>query len=75
MTTMSPDLDTPFALARYREGDAARIGLVVGDRIRAARPTRWAPTPSTASSRTPTGAGSRRSQRLTANGCRSPTSR
>ena len=30
MTTMSLDLDTPFALARYREGAEARLGLVVG---------------------------------------------
>jgi 2-keto-4-pentenoate hydratase/2-oxohepta-3-ene-1,7-dioic acid hydratase in catechol pathway len=34
MTTMSLDPGTPFALARYREGAAVRLGLVVGDRIR-----------------------------------------
>jgi 2,4-diketo-3-deoxy-L-fuconate hydrolase len=31
----SPDrLEAPFALARFREGDAVALGLVVGDRIR-----------------------------------------
>jgi 2,4-diketo-3-deoxy-L-fuconate hydrolase len=34
MTTMSLDLGTPFALARYRQGAEARLGLVAGDRIR-----------------------------------------
>ncbi|WP_333783423.1 hypothetical protein [Microbacterium sp. ET2] len=31
MTTPPP---APFALARYREGDSVRLGLVAGDRIR-----------------------------------------
>lgn len=34
MTTTSAGLTTPFALARYRDGDAVRLGLVAGDRIR-----------------------------------------
>ncbi|HTH06370.1 MAG TPA: fumarylacetoacetate hydrolase family protein [Ilumatobacteraceae bacterium] len=34
MTTKSLGPDTPFALARYREGAETRLGLVVGDRIR-----------------------------------------
>lgn len=33
MTTTSNRLAAPFALARYRDGDAVRLGLVVGDRI------------------------------------------
>jgi 2-keto-4-pentenoate hydratase/2-oxohepta-3-ene-1,7-dioic acid hydratase in catechol pathway len=33
MTTLSPPV-TPFAIARYREGDGVTLGLVVGDRIR-----------------------------------------
>src|SRR5688572_26501522 len=35
MTTTSDGLTAPFALARYRDGDAVRLGLVAGDRIRA----------------------------------------
>lgn len=31
-------LDAPFALARYREGDRASLGLVAGDRIRPVGP-------------------------------------
>jgi len=31
----STGLTAPFALARYREGDSVRLGLVAGDRIRA----------------------------------------
>ena len=27
-------LDAPFALARFRDGDAVALGLVAGDRIR-----------------------------------------
>ncbi|GAA3922715.1 fumarylacetoacetate hydrolase family protein [Microbacterium invictum] len=34
MTTTSHRMTAPFALARYREGDATRVALVVGDRIR-----------------------------------------
>ncbi|WP_448719724.1 fumarylacetoacetate hydrolase family protein [Microbacterium natoriense] len=34
MTTTSAGLTAPFALARYRDGDAVRLGLVAGDRIR-----------------------------------------
>jgi 2-keto-4-pentenoate hydratase/2-oxohepta-3-ene-1,7-dioic acid hydratase in catechol pathway len=33
MTTTSSGPDAPFALARYREGDSVRLGLVVADRI------------------------------------------
>lgn len=35
MTTTSAGLTAPFALARYRDGDSVRLGLVAGDRIRA----------------------------------------
>ncbi|MFF2486658.1 fumarylacetoacetate hydrolase family protein [Microbacterium sp. NPDC058062] len=35
MTTSSHGLTAPFALARYRDGDSVRLGLVAGDRIRA----------------------------------------
>lgn len=34
MTTTSAGLTAPIALARYRDGDAVRLGLVAGDRIR-----------------------------------------
>lgn len=34
MTTTSAHLTAPFALARFRDGDAVRLGLVAGDRIR-----------------------------------------
>lgn len=34
MTTTSHTLTAPFALARYRQGDARRLGLVAADRIR-----------------------------------------
>lgn len=34
MTTSSGQLEAPFALARYREGGAVRLGLIAGDRIR-----------------------------------------
>ncbi|WP_439592896.1 fumarylacetoacetate hydrolase family protein [Microbacterium sp.] len=34
MTTTSAGLTAPFALARYRVGDTARVGLVAGERIR-----------------------------------------
>lgn len=34
MTTTSSGLTAPFALARYRDGDGVRLGLVAGDRIR-----------------------------------------
>ena len=34
MTTRSAGLTAPFAIARYREGDAVSLGLVAGDRIR-----------------------------------------
>ncbi|WP_105565879.1 fumarylacetoacetate hydrolase family protein [Microbacterium halophytorum] len=32
--TSRPPLDNDFALARYRDGDSTRLGLVAGDRIR-----------------------------------------
>jgi 2,4-diketo-3-deoxy-L-fuconate hydrolase len=35
MTTTSAGLTAPFALARFRDGDSVRLGLVAGDRIRA----------------------------------------
>ena len=35
MTSSSAGLTAPFALARFREGDGATLGLVAGDRIRA----------------------------------------
>ncbi|MDT0143550.1 fumarylacetoacetate hydrolase family protein [Microbacterium sp. PRC9] len=35
MTTSSHGLTAPFALARFRDGDSVRLGLVAGDRIRA----------------------------------------
>lgn len=35
MTTSHRTLDNRFALARFRDGDTARLGLVAGDRIRA----------------------------------------
>ncbi|MDR7183830.1 2-keto-4-pentenoate hydratase/2-oxohepta-3-ene-1,7-dioic acid hydratase in catechol pathway [Microbacterium trichothecenolyticum] len=35
MTTSSRGLTAPFALARFRDGDSVRLGLVAGDRIRA----------------------------------------
>jgi 2,4-diketo-3-deoxy-L-fuconate hydrolase len=38
MTTSSAGLTAPIALARYRDGDAVRLGLVAGDRIRALGP-------------------------------------
>ncbi|WP_243075340.1 fumarylacetoacetate hydrolase family protein [Microbacterium sp. SS28] len=38
MTTTSAGLTAPFALARYRDGDSVRLGLVAGDRIRALSP-------------------------------------
>jgi 2-keto-4-pentenoate hydratase/2-oxohepta-3-ene-1,7-dioic acid hydratase in catechol pathway len=38
MTTTSTGPESPFALARYREGDAVRLGLVAGDRIRPLAP-------------------------------------
>jgi 2,4-diketo-3-deoxy-L-fuconate hydrolase len=31
---MTTGPDAPFALARYRDGEAVRLGLVAGDRIR-----------------------------------------
>ncbi|ODT11171.1 MAG: hydrolase [Microbacterium sp. SCN 70-18] len=34
MTTTSTGPDAPFALARYRDADAVRVGVVAGDRIR-----------------------------------------
>lgn len=34
MTTSSAGLTAPFALARFRDGDAVHLGLVAGDRIR-----------------------------------------
>lgn len=34
MTTSSEGLTAPFALARFRDGDSVRPGLVAGDRIR-----------------------------------------
>lgn len=34
MTTTSIGPDAPFALARYRDADAVRVGVVAGDRIR-----------------------------------------
>lgn len=34
-TTSTAGLTAPFALARYRDGDSVRLGLVAGDRIRA----------------------------------------
>lgn len=34
MTTTSLPLEIPFALARYRDGDAVRLAIVVGDRLR-----------------------------------------
>ena len=34
MTTSSQGLTAPFALARFRDGDSVRLGLVAGDRIR-----------------------------------------
>lgn len=34
MTTTSAGLTAPFALARYRDGEAVRLGLVADDRIR-----------------------------------------
>ena len=34
MTTTSDGMTAPFALARYRDGDAVRLGLVADDRIR-----------------------------------------
>ena len=33
--TTTPHLDAPFALARFRDGDSVRLGLVKGRRIRA----------------------------------------
>jgi 2-keto-4-pentenoate hydratase/2-oxohepta-3-ene-1,7-dioic acid hydratase in catechol pathway len=38
MTTTSTGPEAPFALARYREGDTVRLGLVAADRI---RPLTW----------------------------------
>jgi 2-keto-4-pentenoate hydratase/2-oxohepta-3-ene-1,7-dioic acid hydratase in catechol pathway len=38
MTTTSTAPDAPFALARYREGDAVCLGLVAADRIRPLTP-------------------------------------
>ncbi len=38
MTTMSRGLTAPFALARYRDGESGRLGLVSGDRIRKLTP-------------------------------------
>ncbi|MEV5069956.1 fumarylacetoacetate hydrolase family protein [Microbacterium sp. LMI12-1-1.1] len=38
MTTTSTGPDAPFALARYREGDAVRLGLVAADRTRPLTP-------------------------------------
>ncbi|MEU1971457.1 fumarylacetoacetate hydrolase family protein [Microbacterium sp. NPDC019599] len=35
MTTTSDGLTAPFALARFRDGEDVRLGLVAGDRIRA----------------------------------------
>ena len=75
MTTMSLDLGTPFALARYREGADARLGLVAGDRIRpldadGARRRR----PQRASSPHPDWDRlARARQTATASGCRWPT--
>jgi 2,4-diketo-3-deoxy-L-fuconate hydrolase len=34
MTTTSTGVSAPFALARYRDGDRVRLGLVAGERIR-----------------------------------------
>ncbi|QIG39196.1 fumarylacetoacetate hydrolase family protein [Microbacterium sp. 4R-513] len=34
MTTTSAGLTAPFALARFRDGDSVRLGLVAGERIR-----------------------------------------
>ncbi len=34
-TTSTAGMTAPFALARYRDGDSVRLGLVAGDRVRA----------------------------------------
>ena len=79
MTTSSAGLTAPIALARYRDGDAVRLGLVAGDRIRPIGPDELGAADLNAFLAHPdwnrlAALAPPRSPSLSRGGCRSPTS-